>query len=217
MGFTSGSGLTNVSKEKLEKFLDGKDKKRINRSNCVVHKEDKNIVIRLFGNPIMKVMPNGLMELSLCGWDTVTTRKYLSDLTPSGIGIFNYKNKSWISRNFLFRSESYPFVSGIIVNSNCDIKYPKGMISLEDSKLAWIIDKESGEVMRKVGHYDIENNKCPPIGKSFGRVYLGFGKWSDYKYKVVHGYSLITKKKLMSSQLRREWQKWWKEEMEVKP
>jgi hypothetical protein len=66
-------------------------------NNTTAERGGAVIVVRLHGHPIVTLHPSGGVELSDCGWWTVTTRDRLNSFTPHPrAGVFQHRNRRYL-------------------------------------------------------------------------------------------------------------------------
>ena len=84
-------------------------------NNTRISLEDKLIVVRLHGNPIVTFSPGRIM-LNNCGWQTMTTKERIIRFLPSGFSLYQDKKK-WFIHNRK-TGNTWKFVNGMVITDD---------------------------------------------------------------------------------------------------
>lgn len=82
-------------------------------NNTRISLEDKVIVVRLHGNPIVRFYPDHV-TLNNCGWRTLTTKERMNRFLPDGFAIYQHRNV-WYIRNYR-TGDAWLYFHGIQIN-----------------------------------------------------------------------------------------------------
>lgn len=88
-----------VTVEARDAFMYGR---KYANGNTQVVIEGEDIVLKLHGHPIAsrRLYRGDVLQISMCGWPTVTTRDRINALLPNGVGISQVKGvQKWRGRN----------------------------------------------------------------------------------------------------------------------
>lgn len=97
------------------------DKKRLS-GNTLMRREGDTIVVELFGHKILTMHKAGGMTVSSCSYRTKTTKKWLEEFLPSGVGIFSehavWYIDTWKPGEYRWNAKarkSYTFTDGMTI------------------------------------------------------------------------------------------------------
>lgn len=81
-------------------LLNGKSTKVLSRNTTIIQYNDESIYVELHGSPIVILYKTGMVDISLCGYNTVTTRRRINQFLKESfdrIGLFQKKGAVYLS------------------------------------------------------------------------------------------------------------------------
>jgi len=84
--------MRKITEEAIEAFMNNK---RFKKKNTEVYKGEFTTLLILFGNIIAYKHDNGSIEITTCGWNSVTTRERLNGI--SGVHVRSLKKELYLN------------------------------------------------------------------------------------------------------------------------
>ena len=103
----------------LEFIAKGKDKNSRRYSPiCTLWQEPDHIAVQLHATDIVKLYPNGDVQLYTGGWETSTTKAYMNAFLPACVYVFQ-KEFSWYVN--IGTMEVLDFEENMVINANMTV------------------------------------------------------------------------------------------------